>query len=192
MHDNRATPMPLHPGASFGLYEVLAPLGAGGMGEVYRARDPKLKREVAIKVLPDALARDPERLARFEREAQVLASLNHPHIAAIYGVESGRRARRSSWSWSRGRRSPIASRGARFRSTRRWPIARQIAEALDAAHEARHRPSRSQARQHQGRGRRHGEGAGLRAGEGDRRAVGASSTNARSRRRSRRWRPGRA
>ena len=79
--------MPRSLGDRLGPYEILAPIGAGGMGEVYRARDTKLDREVAIKVLPDALASDPERLARFEREAKVLASLNHPNIAQIYGVE---------------------------------------------------------------------------------------------------------
>src|SRR6478752_5895309 len=79
--------MPLSPGDKFGQYEIVAPIGAGGMGEVYRARDTKLKRDVAIKVLPEAFARDPERMARFQREAEVLASLNHPNIAAIYGVE---------------------------------------------------------------------------------------------------------
>src|SRR6202046_2513981 len=86
--------MPLFPGTCLGAYEILASLGAGGMGEVYRAKDTKLEREVAIKVLPEAVARDPERLARFEREAKVLASLNHPNIAQIYGVEesSGVRA----------------------------------------------------------------------------------------------------
>jgi len=70
-------------GDRLGPYEILAPLGAGGMGEVYRARDTKLKREVALKVLPDLFASDPERMARFQREAEVLASLNHPNIAAI-------------------------------------------------------------------------------------------------------------
>src|ERR1700736_2393526 len=79
--------MPLSVGTKLGPYEILAPIGAGGMGEVYRARDTKLKRDVAIKVLPEAFARDPERMARFQREAEVLASLNHPNIAAIYGVE---------------------------------------------------------------------------------------------------------
>jgi len=79
--------MPLFVGNRLGSYEILAPIGAGGMGEVYKARDTKLDREVAIKVLPSALARDPERLARFEREAKVLASLNHPNIAQIYGIE---------------------------------------------------------------------------------------------------------
>src|SRR5438045_8071492 len=79
--------MALSPGTRLGAYEIVAAIGAGGMGEVYRARDTRLQRDVAIKVLPDLFASDPERLARFEREAQVLASLNHPHIAAIYGLE---------------------------------------------------------------------------------------------------------
>src|SRR3989337_1663036 len=79
--------MSLTPNTRLGPYEVIAPLGAGGMGEVYRAKDTRLDREVAIKVLPDAFARDPERVARFQREAKLLASLNHPHIAAIYGFE---------------------------------------------------------------------------------------------------------
>jgi eukaryotic-like serine/threonine-protein kinase len=77
--------MGLVPGIKVGPYEILAPLGAGGMGEVYRARDTKLNREVALKVVPQSFASDRERLGRFEREAQVLASLNHPNIAAIYG-----------------------------------------------------------------------------------------------------------
>jgi len=74
-------------GSRLGPYEILLPLGAGGMGEVYRARDTKLGRDVALKVLPEAFAQDAERMARFQREAQVLASLNHPNIAAIYGLE---------------------------------------------------------------------------------------------------------
>ena len=79
--------MALTVGTRLGPYEVLAPLGAGGMGEVYRARDTRLKREVAIKVLPEAFAHDPDRLARFQREAELLATLNHPNIAAVYGLE---------------------------------------------------------------------------------------------------------
>src|SRR5687768_15033658 len=79
--------MPIAAGTRLGPYEVLAKLGEGGMGEVYRARDTKLQRDVAIKVLPDLFAADPDRLARFEREARVLASLNHPNIAQVYGVE---------------------------------------------------------------------------------------------------------
>ena len=79
--------MPLSDGTHVGHYAILAPLGAGGMGEVYRATDTRLKRQVALKILPAAVAADPDRLARFQREAEVLASLNHPHIAAIYGLE---------------------------------------------------------------------------------------------------------
>ena len=79
--------MHLSPGTRVGSYEVVALLGAGGMGEVYRARDTRLGRDVALKILPEAFALDPDRLARFQREAQVLASLNHPNIAAIHGLE---------------------------------------------------------------------------------------------------------
>src|SRR3954465_843929 len=79
--------MALSPGTRLGAYEVLSALGAGGMGEVYRARDPRLNRDIAIKVLPDLFQTDPERAGRFQREAQVLAALNHPRIAAIYGLE---------------------------------------------------------------------------------------------------------
>ncbi|MBF8301411.1 MAG: serine/threonine protein kinase, partial [Acidobacteria bacterium] len=81
--------MALTPGTRLGPYVVTAQIGVGGMGEVYRATDTKLKREVAVKVLPASLAADPDRLARFQREAEVLASLNHPNIAAIYGLEEG-------------------------------------------------------------------------------------------------------
>src|SRR4030095_8814982 len=76
-------------GRRIGIYQILAPIGAGGMGEVYRARDTKLGRDVAIKILPKVFTADPDRLARFEREARVLASLNHPNIGAIYGIEEG-------------------------------------------------------------------------------------------------------
>src|SRR5512138_1607002 len=79
--------MTLAPATRVGIYEIVEPIGAGGMGEVYRARDTRLQRDVALKILPDAFASDPERLARFEREAQMLAALNHPHIAAIHGLE---------------------------------------------------------------------------------------------------------
>src|SRR5262245_62052473 len=74
-------------GSRLGPYEILSAIGAGGMGEVYRARDTRLKREVALKILPESFATDPDRLARFQREAEVLASLNHPNIAAIHGLE---------------------------------------------------------------------------------------------------------
>ena len=79
--------MALDPGTRIGAYEITSALGAGGMGEVYRARDTRLKREVALKILPPSVASDPDRVARFQREAEVLAALNHPNIAQIYGVE---------------------------------------------------------------------------------------------------------
>src|SRR5579864_6583031 len=79
--------MSLAPGTRLGAYEILSPLGAGGMGEVYRARDTKLGRDVAVKVLPESVAADPERIARFQREAKTLAALNHPNIAHIHGLE---------------------------------------------------------------------------------------------------------
>ncbi len=79
--------MPLNVGDRLGHYDVTALIGEGGMGQVYQATDTKLKRQVALKILPEAFATDPDRLARFQREAQLLASLNHPGIAAIYGIE---------------------------------------------------------------------------------------------------------
>jgi serine/threonine protein kinase len=85
--------MPLQSGTRLGIYEILAAIGAGGMGEAYRARDTQLKREVAIKVLPDAFAQDADRLARFQREAELLATLNHPNIAAVYGLDKSDGAR---------------------------------------------------------------------------------------------------
>src|SRR5713101_4133941 len=127
--------MPLAAGAKLGPYEILAPIGAGGMGEVNRARDTKLKRDVALKVLPAAFARDPERMARFQREAELLASLNHPNIAIIHGlVESdGQRALVMELV-------PGETLGARIKrgampESEALPIALQIAEALEAAHE---------------------------------------------------------
>ena len=80
--------MAISPGTRVGPYEVVGALGAGGMGEVYRARDLKLDRDVALKILPDSFANDPDRVRRFEREAKTLASLNHPNIAQIYGIET--------------------------------------------------------------------------------------------------------
>src|SRR5215470_17091302 len=79
--------MPLSTGTRLGPYEILMPIGTGGMGEVYRATDTKLGRDVAVKVLPESFAQDADRMARFTREARVLAALNHPHIAQIYAVE---------------------------------------------------------------------------------------------------------
>jgi Tol biopolymer transport system component len=126
----------LTPGVRLGAYEVVAALGAGGMGEVYRARDIKLGRDVALKVLPDAFAVDADRLMRFEREARTLASLNHPHIAQVYGIEdsAGRRALVMELVEGEDLSARIA-RGA-IPPDEALPIARQIAEALEAAHEA--------------------------------------------------------
>jgi Tol biopolymer transport system component len=122
-------------GARLGPYEILSPLGAGGMGEVYRARDAKLNRDVAIKVLPEAVAEDPERLARFQREAQVLASLNHPHIAAIYGLEKAGNVEALVLELVEG--ETLAERIAQgaIPIDEALAIAREIAAALEAAHE---------------------------------------------------------
>ena len=114
-------------GTSIGTYRITAKLGAGGMGEVYRATDSKLKREVALKVLPEAFARDPERLARFEREAEVLASLNHPNIAAIYGVVEDRALVMELVEGSEPKGPLPFDEG--------WAIMSQVAAALDYAHE---------------------------------------------------------
>lgn len=125
----------------FGPYRIVGKLGAGGMGEVYRARDTNLERDVAIKVLPDAWASDPERLARFRREAQLLASLNHPHIAQVYGVErDGTKAGSTSATglvMELVEGPTLADRIAAgpLAVDETIPIARQIAEALEAAHE---------------------------------------------------------
>src|SRR6202044_3858477 len=113
-------------GTRLGPYEILTPIGAGGMGEEYRAKDTKLDREVAIKVLPAALAQDPERLARFEREAKVLASLNHPNIAQIYGIED--RALIMELVDGEMLKGPVPLQTA-------MNYAAQIADALEAAHE---------------------------------------------------------
>ena len=113
-------------GAKLGPYEILALIGAGGMGEVYRARDTKLKRDVALKVLPETFARDPDRMARFHREAEVLASLNHPNIAQIYGVEE--RALVMELVEGESPKGPMAFDEA-------WHIASQIAAALEYAHD---------------------------------------------------------
>ena len=134
--------MALEPGKRLGPYEILSPLGMGGMGEVFRARDTELNRDVAIKVLPAAFADDPERLARFTREAQTLASLNHPNIAGIYGIEevpaaagSGQGSRALVMELVEGEDlSTHIARGP-MPIAEALPIARQIAEALEAAHE---------------------------------------------------------
>ncbi len=127
--------MPLTIGTRLGPYEIIAPIGAGGMGEVYRARDTKLNRDVALKILPELFAHDPERLARFRREAQVLASLNHPHIASIFGVEDGGATLAIVMELVEGR-TLAEIMTAPMPASEVVTIARQIADALDAAHEA--------------------------------------------------------
>ena len=127
--------MALSPGSRIGPYEIVSPIGAGGMGEVFRARDTKLGRDVAIKSLPALFAQDPERLARLQREAQVLASLNHPNIAHVYGLEDSSGSPALVMELVPGEdlavrigRGPIPLREA-------LPIARQVAQALEAAHD---------------------------------------------------------
>ena len=122
-------------GTQLGSYEVTALLGKGGMGEVYRARDAKLKREVAIKILPEEFSRDADRASRFQREAEVLASLNHPNIAAIYDIEEDKGTRflvlelvDGNTLAERIQRGPLPIAEA-------LSIAKQICDALDAAHE---------------------------------------------------------
>jgi Tol biopolymer transport system component len=118
--------MPLAPGARLGPYEIVSAIGAGGMGEVYRARDSKLKRDVALKILPDAFAADPDRMTRFHREAEVLASLNHPNIATIYGFQDN--ALVMELIEGETLKGPLPIETA-------LQLARQIAEALEYAHE---------------------------------------------------------
>jgi eukaryotic-like serine/threonine-protein kinase len=128
------------PGASLvgrriGSYEILSLLGKGGMGEVYRARDTKLGRDVAIKVVANAFLSDPERLARFEREARVLATLNHPHIGAIYGLEETDGVRGLVLELAPG--ATLAERLALgpLPVPEALTVARQIVDALEAAHD---------------------------------------------------------
>jgi eukaryotic-like serine/threonine-protein kinase len=122
-------------GSNIGPYEIAAPLGAGGMGEVYRARETRLNRDVAIKVLPEAFARDTERLARFRHEAQVLASLNHPNIAAIYGFEDSGATHALVMELVEGPTLAERIKQGAIPIEEALPIAKQIAEALEYAHE---------------------------------------------------------
>src|SRR5215813_8723545 len=127
--------MALSAGTRLGSYEILASLGAGGMGEVYRATDTSLGRDVAIKVLPEAFAQDPERVARFEREAKTLASLNHSNIAIIHGLEKSDGTYALVMELVEG--DDLSQRIARgpIPVDEVLPIAKQIAEALEVAHE---------------------------------------------------------
>jgi serine/threonine protein kinase len=127
--------MTLTSGSRLGPYEILAPLGEGGMGEVYRARDAKLGRNVALKVLPEAFARDNERMARFEREAKVLASLNHPNIASIYGLEDSCATHALVMELVEGLTLADRLKSGPIPIDEALRIARQICEALEYAHE---------------------------------------------------------
>src|SRR5262245_8823826 len=127
--------MALAPGARLGVYEVTALIGEGGMGQVYRARDTTLNRDVALKILTDTLVSDPDRLQRFTREAQTLAALNHPNIAHIHGLEETDGVRALVMELVEG--ADLAQQTARgaIPIAEALPMAKQIAEALEAAHE---------------------------------------------------------
>jgi serine/threonine protein kinase len=127
--------MPLTTGARIGPYEILSALGAGGMGEVYRARDTRLDRSVAIKILPDSFARDPDRLARFEREARTLAALNHPNIASVHGLEEADGIKALVMELVEGETLDHRIQSGVIDLDDALPIARQICDALEAAHE---------------------------------------------------------
>jgi eukaryotic-like serine/threonine-protein kinase len=127
--------MAIPAGTRLGVHEVAAQIGAGGRGEVYRAHDTRLNRDVALNVLPEAFARDSQRMARFEREAKVLASLNHPNIAAIYGLEESGPIRALVMELVEG--STLAERiaGGAIPVDEALPVARQVADAVGYAHE---------------------------------------------------------
>jgi eukaryotic-like serine/threonine-protein kinase len=127
--------MPIQSGTHLGPYEIISAIGAGGMGEVYRARDPKLGRDVAIKVLPEAFARDAERMARFQREAKVLASLSHPNIATIYGLEDSGSTRALVMELVEGPTLADRIKQGPIPVDESVRIAKQIADALEYAHE---------------------------------------------------------
>ncbi len=163
------------PGTTLGNYRITSALGAGGMGEVWRATDEKLGREVALKVLPEEFAKDPDRMARFEREAKVLASLNHPNIATLFGLESAS----SGTETEKGTETVFLAmelvegedlserikRGAMPVEEANRHRTPDCGGARSGARE-RHRPPRSQTGQHQDHRRRRGQGARFRAGQG--------------------------
>ena len=142
--------MALTPGTRLGVYEITAQIGVGGMGEVYRATDSNLKRSVAIKVLPASVAGDADRLARFQREAEVLAALNHPNIAAIYGLEKTPDFTALVMELVEG--DDLSQRIARGADSARRSAADREADRGGARSGARagDHPSRSEAREHQG------------------------------------------
>jgi eukaryotic-like serine/threonine-protein kinase len=127
--------MAVSPGSRLGRYEIVSLIGAGGMGEVYRARDSKLGRDVAIKVLPETFAQDDGRMARFEREAKLLATLNHPNIASIYGVEESGSTDALVMELAEGPTLADRLRSGPIPLHEALPIAVQVADALEYAHE---------------------------------------------------------
>ena len=153
--------MGLSPGTRIGHYDVTALLGEGGMGQVWQATDTQLNRQVALKILPDAFATDPDRLARFKREARILASLNHPNIAQIHGIEEAEGTRALVLELVEG--PTLADRIAKgpIPLDEALPIAKQIAEALEAARGGGD-PSGPEAREYQGARGRDRQGARLR------------------------------
>ncbi len=128
--------MAVSPGTRLGAYEIISALGAGGMGEVYRARDTKLNRDVALKVLPPAFTGDPDRVARFAREARLLASLNHPNIGSIYGLEDSGNSPALVLELVDGDTLEARLRRGALPLSEALAVAQQIADALDAAHQA--------------------------------------------------------
>ena len=127
--------MALALGTKLGPYDIVALLGAGGMGEVYRATDSRLGRDVALKVLPEAFARDAQRMARFEREAKFLASLNHPNIASIYGLEESDGTRALVMELVEGQTLGERIKNGALALDEALPVGKQIAEGLEYAHE---------------------------------------------------------
>src|SRR2546427_11590404 len=127
--------MSITPGTRIGPYHVQSPIGDGGMGIVFRAHDTKLQRDVALKLLPDHFADDPDRLARFQREAQLLASLNHPNIAQIYGLEESANTRCIVMELVEGQTLAERLKRGPIPIDEALAIAKQIAEGLEAAHE---------------------------------------------------------
>src|SRR5215207_1613716 len=127
--------MTIAPGTRLGPYEITSPLGVGGMGEVYRALDTNLKRVTAIKVLPQSVAADPDRLARFQREAEVLAALNHPNIAAVYGLERSGTSFAMAMELVEGPTLADRIMQGALPVDESLAIARQITQGLEAAHE---------------------------------------------------------
>ena len=125
--------MPLTVGSRLGYYDVTALIGEGGMGQVYQATDTKLKRQVALKILPEAFSADPERLARFQREAEVLASLNHPNIAQIHGLEEADGVRALVLELVEGPTLADRIKQGPIPLDEALPIAKQIAEVLDVS-----------------------------------------------------------